>query len=1237
MFFNPDFDVEDNDRTTRLAPNGKRSNLTDRQYDQVRTPEFKAWFGDWEKEYNIEKLRKSKDIQIHWNGEYSLDRKSARSWMLANLRGLYINKDTGDKMELAREGVRKVTSHGNYNKLHLKSMKGVRELIENSIYITEMEKSQEDKDYDKYRYYVAGVDIDGVKCTAKIVVGVKDGKSYYDHNLSRIEKGSLIDTLRGVNNPSASKATLDAIYDTKLLRILQGGNSSKVVDENGEPLVVYHGTNDNFTEFKESQIGRTDHGWFGRDFYFSSPGAEATENNIAFAKKEASGYGKRVIAAYVNVKKPLITNRADTWTTTDAAARKFSEDAKAKGHDGIIVDDAEGSEIVVFKPNQIKSATDNNGNFDARQNDTRFFNPDFDVEETSLTSGARYSLIKHEEWIKGLTHEAVYTAISNRIDSGIRNGDIRVSSEDDKLKIAIAARTFFAEYSNKIIRLSDGRNLYFAPDPQDIKRGLSKQEAWANYCIHAVTHGGDTVKGRGYPERIFSEEKVDSLMLIEGIVRDENCYAHLNPKHRDKDGVVFVGKDAKGNRMDVVARLDEYGDISADLTEVTAIMKGGKMPPLENIKPLTEVVKEVAIHQAEGYSHLTHNANIIAQSGTESQGDNVQKQTALSGGTSRNQNPAGNELAKKLGIFKPGTRNVDIGAGRFDKATNFLKELGVTNIPFDPVNRSSEENKRNAEAVRKNRAETATVHNVLNVIDNDAVMEGIINQAARAIKPNGTAIFTVYEGDGSGNPKATRDGYQRNAKTAEYIPAIKKYFAKVETRGKVILGKAPKDKGPAFWAFDSNFDNGIRFFNPEFDVEEGAESRLFQGRSNLKNSDNAKFFKDYFKNLPAAQTPSWLKDGSPQYVFKWFINNMVGKEYEFFIPNYGHATLKVNDGHIGRFVCEGPNKGVITKSYSGTWQDAVLRGDIKEKDVNGWDVKRARMLTRLPILLTDFDAVLHEVDKKNEDIFIFIKKFESKNGRPNTIVMKFFKNSGVIGPISTHMKDLTISWLKNKDLILTNEGEVYNRSTNNSANRTPLAWDNAERNSQVSENIISQSGAESQAANDTRFFNPNMDVKSEEEIEANNLIHGVKAIRAYAKAGRRDFATFAKAVATRKPEVYNRIKTSLRGMWNTAIDKGVDLDEVSRDEVKKILADLDAALGNENGESGNKKPEVGNKEPKTETAPRKTETRTAEEIDRTKRVSKAADEQPYIYQVESKRQGLCHKKHITSLMILRIL
>ena len=37
-----------NGGTTLLAPNGKPSNLTPEQYKLVRTPEFKAWFGDWE-------------------------------------------------------------------------------------------------------------------------------------------------------------------------------------------------------------------------------------------------------------------------------------------------------------------------------------------------------------------------------------------------------------------------------------------------------------------------------------------------------------------------------------------------------------------------------------------------------------------------------------------------------------------------------------------------------------------------------------------------------------------------------------------------------------------------------------------------------------------------------------------------------------------------------------------------------------------------------------------------------------------------------------------------------------------------------------------------------------------------------------------------------------------------------------------------------------------------------------
>jgi hypothetical protein len=43
--------VQDDDLMEKggfIAPNGKKSNLTPEQYQLVRTPEFKAWFGDWE-------------------------------------------------------------------------------------------------------------------------------------------------------------------------------------------------------------------------------------------------------------------------------------------------------------------------------------------------------------------------------------------------------------------------------------------------------------------------------------------------------------------------------------------------------------------------------------------------------------------------------------------------------------------------------------------------------------------------------------------------------------------------------------------------------------------------------------------------------------------------------------------------------------------------------------------------------------------------------------------------------------------------------------------------------------------------------------------------------------------------------------------------------------------------------------------------------------------------------------
>lgn len=70
---------------------------------------------------------------------------------------------------------------------------------------------------------------------------------------------------------------------------------SKVVDENGEPLVVYHGTNEEFSEFNQNRIGEGtgNDGHYGYGFYFSK------------FRMEAEIYGNRIIEAYLSIKNPF--------------------------------------------------------------------------------------------------------------------------------------------------------------------------------------------------------------------------------------------------------------------------------------------------------------------------------------------------------------------------------------------------------------------------------------------------------------------------------------------------------------------------------------------------------------------------------------------------------------------------------------------------------------------------------------------------------------------------------------------------------------------------------------------------------------------------------------------------------------------------------------------------------------------------------------------------------------------
>ena len=237
------------------APNGKPTKLTPEQWVTVRTRAFKEWFGDWEKAARIEKLRQS-DVLETTGEEYGrdyTDRATAKQWMKDHLRGAYTNKDTGEKIEVSNVGINEVLSHGTTNESHMQSLAAIPRMLENSIFIDEAANSKGNSKYDRYRYYAVGLRINGEDYTAKLVVGVKNGARYYDHRLTQIEKGALIDSLNRLSNSVAENQAPDTSGISNALSSVLQVNSSKIVDGNGEPLVVYHGTDADFTVFDRAK------------------------------------------------------------------------------------------------------------------------------------------------------------------------------------------------------------------------------------------------------------------------------------------------------------------------------------------------------------------------------------------------------------------------------------------------------------------------------------------------------------------------------------------------------------------------------------------------------------------------------------------------------------------------------------------------------------------------------------------------------------------------------------------------------------------------------------------------------------------------------------------------------------------------------------------------------------------------------------------------------------------------
>jgi hypothetical protein len=142
--------------------------------------------------------------------------------------------------------------------------------------------------------------------------------------------------------------------------------NSKVVDKQGNPLVTYHGTNNNFNVFNRERLGEStgfESAKYG--FYFTARKdvAEAYSQGMFSIPHNKSSV---VMPAYLSLQNPLVAEDVNEKSRVDALKK-----ATSGNYDGVIfTEGGEPSTFVAFDNKQIKSIY-NVGSFETANEDIR--------------------------------------------------------------------------------------------------------------------------------------------------------------------------------------------------------------------------------------------------------------------------------------------------------------------------------------------------------------------------------------------------------------------------------------------------------------------------------------------------------------------------------------------------------------------------------------------------------------------------------------------------------------------------------------------------------------------------------------------------------------------------------------------------------------------------------------------------------------------------------------------------
>jgi hypothetical protein len=429
----------------RVAPNGKPSKLNAKQYEQVRTPEFKNWFGDWENDpANASKVvDENGEPRVVFHGtnntfdEFKKEKLGSKNWMAESaFMGFFF---AGDKSTSeAYTGMNSLdvagVSFGQYDDIINK-------------YKPELDKAKGDINevYERVRKEEAEKSSSEMRATL-------EG-----------QRQKLLDN--GLDNDKISKF-FESILKERVDNDLVNAAVEKALEEGGYRKRL--------AEVNKKVYAEVEARW-----------------------KEKTGANPQIMELFLNIRNPLTVDYSNIEETN---LPSDIQEAIGTGKDGVIFnnlkDGAEADDIfVALEPNQIKSATANVGTFSTQDNRIQFQKGD----KLTLRHGGETKIVKFDE---------------SKIKGGVR-GELGYGyyfSEDTKYK----------DYGKEVTSI-DASSLNIVNENNVVpKEFANKITEWQSKIPEGGFGIGMKAIAGEYIDRIKSEIKANPSITFQDLRRNVN-------------------------------------------------------------------------------------------------------------------------------------------------------------------------------------------------------------------------------------------------------------------------------------------------------------------------------------------------------------------------------------------------------------------------------------------------------------------------------------------------------------------------------------------------------------------------------------------------------------------------------------------------------------------------------------------------------------------------------------------